>query len=396
MMKVKFEHFFCLFSLALVAVSCQQDSPGLEVSVENPLDFDRKEVVAVETNKLADLLEGSSEENIRVKKKGSEDYLRTQWIDYDQDGTSDELLFQAEVGANATVVYELVIDGTKAAPESDAVAYSRFVPERTDDYAWENDKVAFRTYGPTGQREALEGVPGSTLSSGIDLWLKRTDRPVINKWYAEHQKEPGYYHIDHGEGYDPYHVGASRGTGGVGVWENDSLYVSQNFTEHQTIADGPLRTVFDLTYAPWSPYAVSETKRITLDLGSNFSKIELSLAADEKLPNIALGITLHNNEGEVEINKEAGWVRYWEVVDGSNVGEGIVIDPALIDTAFARQTDIPDQSNLLVLAEPKDKVTYYAGFAWEKSGQVASADDWDAILEQQSKALADPLKVTVK
>ena len=319
--------------------------------------------------------------------------IRHQWLDYDKDGTPEEFLFMAKVAAHKTSHYKIISDSSFAMPEKEAVAYSRFVPERTDDYAWENDKVAFRTYGPTGQKEALEGVEGSTLSSGIDIWLKRTNKSIINKWYAEHVKNPGYYHVDHGEGYDPYHVGNSRGLGGLGVFENDSLYVSQNFVEYKTIASGPLKTIFELSYAPWGPYNVKETKRISLALGSHFSKFEISIEAEDGIPNYATGITLHNNQGEYEIDKEEGWIMHWERIDDAQVGEGIVMKPAVIDSAFAYTSKFPDQSNLLVTTTPKSPFTYYAGFAWEKSGDVSSKEDWIEIIKKQAKIIVSPLKV---
>ena len=204
-----------VISGALLSCNGPKEAPGLSVEVSNDLGFKRTEVVAIPVSEL-NVPEGTDRKNLRLRKDGEETNLRTQWIDYDQDGTADEWLFQADVPANGTARYIVVTDSVNPEPESDVIAYSRFVPERTDDYTWENDKVAFRVYGPTGQKEALEGVVGSTLSSGVDLWLKRTDRSVIDRWYAEHVKAPGYYHIDHGEGYDPYHVGDSRGTGGTG------------------------------------------------------------------------------------------------------------------------------------------------------------------------------------
>ncbi|QBG48089.1 DUF4861 domain-containing protein [Verrucomicrobia bacterium S94] len=45
--------------------------------------------------------------------------------------------------------------------------FCRYVPERADDFVWENDKAAFRMYGPT----FLKGKE----DSGIDCWLKRVD-----------------------------------------------------------------------------------------------------------------------------------------------------------------------------------------------------------------------------
>ena len=383
---------FCLLA------SCESGTKIKTVSVEvkNDLNFSRSEVVGANVSDLSAVLNNNSESNIRVKKVGDQEYLRTQWIDNDQDGTNDELLFQAHVPANGTAEYVILVDSVTAPAESNVIAYSRLVPERTDDYTWENDKVAFRTYGPTGEKEALAGVPGSTLSSGIDLWLKRTDKAIINKWYKAHMTNPGSYHKDHGEGYDPYHVGSSRGTGGIGIWENDSLLVSNNFTASRTLAAGPLRTVFELDYAPWSPYGVKETKRITLDLGSNFSKFDVSLSSDKEVPNYTVGITLHKNKGEGAVNKEKGWFRHWETIDSSKVGEGIVIDPKIVKDAIIHKSDVVDQSNLLVIAEPQGKLTYYAGFAWDKSGQIGSLKDWEIMLEKQSQILADPLTVTIQ
>ena len=379
----------------LLANGCKPEKTeesGFSISVSNDLDFDRNEIVSFDAKNLLDKFEKAAIDYIHITDSTGK-AIRHQWLDYDKDGTPEEFLFMAKVAAHKTSHYKIISDSSFAMPEKEVVAYSRFVPERTDDYAWENDKVAFRTYGPTGQKEALEGVAGSTLSSGIDIWLKRTNKSIINKWYAEHVKNPGYYHTDHGEGYDPYHVGNSRGLGGLGVFENDSLYVSQNFVEYKTIASGPLKTIFELSYAPWDPYNVKETKRISLALGSHFSKFEISIEAEDGIPNYATGITLHNNQGEYEIDKEEGWIMHWERIDDAQVGEGIVMKPAVIDSAFAYTSKFPDQSNLLVTTTPKSPFTYYAGFAWEKSGDVSSKEDWIEIVKKQAKIIASPLKV---
>ena len=194
-----------IFIALVMGISCseQKKATEIELTVSNELDFPRNEVVSLPMASLKDYLKSEKKENIRLKKKGTDEYQTLQMFSVDGDGANEVLLFQADVDAKSESHYTIVFDSTVSVPESDVRAYSRFVPERTDDYTWENDKVGFRTYGPTGQREALAGVNGSTLSSGIDLWLKRTDKSVINKWYAGHVKKSGYYHIDHGEGYDP-------------------------------------------------------------------------------------------------------------------------------------------------------------------------------------------------
>ena len=209
-------------------------------------------------------------------------------------------------------------------------------------------------------------------------------------------KKSGYYHIDHGEGYDPYHVGKSRGTGGIGVWTGDTLYISKNFIAYRTIATGPLRTVFELDYEPWSKYGIKETKRISLDLGSNFSRFEISLAPESPVPNYTIGITLHDGKGDIILNDKEGYYGHWEAIDSSYVGEGIIIDAKKVQRAFDFRTSTPDQSQLLILTEPKQKkLIYYAGFAWTKSGQINNKKEWENHLHDFSKMINNPLKVTI-
>ena len=381
-----------VFAFFFFKSSAQQ----LTINVKNNLSFNRKEIIAIPRKVLLPLLSQDPESVIAIKSTENSDFQRTQWMDNNTDGIADELLFLAEVGANATAIYTISAVKDLIVEDEVGAAFSRFVPERSDDYAWENDKVAFRTYGPKGQEEALKGVAGSTLSSGIDIWLKRTNYSVIDNWYKKNIQTPGYYHTDHGEGYDPYHVGKSRGVGGLGIWENGNLLVSDNFVSYKTIAVGPLRTVFELAYAPWSSYEITETKRISLDLDASFSKFEVSLKAKNNVPNYAIGLTTHENKGTAELRTKTGWFRYWEKIDDAFVGEGIVVNPKIISAAFANITNVEDQSNILILTEPTEKLVYYAGFAWQKSGQVSTAEDWDAMLEKQAAIIANPLEILIK
>lgn len=381
---------------AIVCVSADFVNAQTSVQVKNTQDFARNEIVSLSNGQLKTFLGKNKAEDLRIK-DAQNNYLTIQWIDNDGDGKSDEVLFQAKVDAKKTNSYTIVADSKTAVPESKLTTYSRLVPERVDDYTWENDKIAFRVYGPKGQAEALAGVKGSTLSSGVDIWFKRTEKSVINEWYKGYLTDPMYYHKDtRGEGYDPYHVGDSRGTGGIGIWKDEKLQVSKNFTSSKTIAEGPLRTVFELTYAPWSEFDVKETKRISLDLGSNFSKFESTFETEKQVPNYTIGITLHKNEGESKLNDKNGYYFHWEKIDDAFVGEGIVVDPKIVEKSVAFKSEIPDQSNLLVVTKPQKKLTYYAGFAWQKSGQIQTQKDWENILQKQSKIVANPLLITVK
>lgn len=383
-------------SCAIVCISANFMNAQSSIQVKNTQNFARNEVVAIPVRQLKSFLGKNKESDLRIK-DAQNNFLTIQWIDNNGDGQNDELLFQAKVGGQKTAFYTIVADAKTPVPVSNVTTYSRLVPERADDYTWENDKIAFRVYGPKGQQEALAGVKGSTLSSGVDIWLKRTDKSIINEWYKGYLTDPMYYHRDtRGEGYDPYQVGDSRGTGGIGIWKDERLQVSQNFVTSKTIAEGPLRTVFELTYDPWSEFGVKETKRISLDLGSNFSKFESTFESEKQAPNYTIGITLHKNEGEAKLNDKNGYYLHWEKIDDAFVGEGIVVDPNIVEKSIAFKSEIPDQSNLLVVTKPQKKLTYYAGFAWQKSGQIQTQKDWENILQKQAQSIANPLEIKVK
>lgn len=383
-------------SCAIVCIAANFMNAQTSIQVKNTQDFARNEIVSVSAKQLKAFLGKNKAEDLRIKDAQNQ-YLPIQWIDNDGDGKNDELLFQAKLDAKKTNSYTILADANTPVPESQVTTYSRLVPERVDDYTWENDRVAFRVYGPKGQAEALAKVKGSTLSSGVDIWFKRTEKSVINAWYKGYLTDPMYYHKDtRGEGYDPYHVGDSRGTGGIGIWKDEKLKVSQNFVNSKTIAEGPLRTVFELTYAPWSEFGVKETKRISLDLGSNFSKFESTFETEKPVPNYTVGISLHKNEGESKLNDKNGYYLHWEKIDDAFVGEGIVVDPKTVQKSVAFKSETPDQSNLLVVTKPQKKLTYYAGFAWQKSGQIQTQKDWENLLEKQAKIVANPLVITIK
>ncbi|ALJ01200.1 hypothetical protein DC20_04465 [Rufibacter tibetensis] len=380
--------------------SCQQIPTGRSITVKNRLDLDRtSETITIPVSEVKLLANEFGVENLLVKDSETGKVLVSQTIDNDLDGKADEILFQTDIKARSTKKFHVrgVANGAASRPKSEVRTYSRFVPERTDDYTWENDRVAFRTYGPVAQQMVEQGKPGGTLTSGMDAWLKRVSHPIIDAWYKGYLNDPNYYHTDRGEGYDPYHVGPSRGIGGIGVWENDTLYTSKNFISYRKIAEGPIRTLFELTYAPWQTNGrtITEKKLVSLDLGSNMTRYEVQVESDKPLPNVTVGITLHDKKGEVKADQEAGWFRYWEPMDKSHLGTGIVISPSSVLSYKDHRVPGRDMSHLYVVTTPKEgKVVYYAGFGWVKSGQFKNVEEWDQYLAAFAKRLASPLEVS--
>ncbi|MEQ9303442.1 MAG: DUF4861 family protein [Marinoscillum sp.] len=389
-----------LFVLGMSFVfGCTTKEVVVSVEVMNPSAIDRtQETVSIGIDQINFLNEGLDPDKILVKPSDGDRCMITQWVDREGDGNPDELLFQVSLAAGEKKQYDVFWkeDATEWRPESEVTTYSRFVPERTDDYTWENDRVAFRTFGPEAQRLIEAGEPGGTLSSGIDLWLKKVSYSIIDSWYAKNAEDPGYYHIEHGEGLDPYHVGASRGVGGSGVWLGDTLVTSGNFINYRTIATGPIRTIFELDYAPWSSYGIAETKRISLDLASQFSKVEVSVKSEDAYPNYTLGITLHDEEGRVHLNDSEGTISYWEPMADGHLGVGVVVDTASLDSMFVHRSKVPDQTQAFARLKPGKNITYFTGFAWTESGQVSQPGEWAKMLNNQAIILHKPLIINVK
>lgn len=105
----------------------------------------------------------------------------------------DELLFQPKIAANSQIDFEIVTVSEIKKTIAENLCYSRFVPERTYDYTWKNDKVAFRVYGQNAQYRFENNLPKPTLSIGVDAWLKRVEYPIINKWYKKYSEKTGTY-----------------------------------------------------------------------------------------------------------------------------------------------------------------------------------------------------------
>ena len=385
-----------ILALMLITMLSSFSQKNKIITISNSLNTDR-EFETVEISKTSLRLKASDKlEYYRVKELGTSTYLISQCVDENGDGINDVLLFQPKIKALATKKYEIVLIDLDIIKEPTIFCYSRFVPERIDDYAWENNKVAFRTYGPVAQKMTEDKVKGGTLTSGIDAWLKRVEYPVLNKWYEKYTTGTGTYHKDTGEGLDNFHVGDSRGIGGVALKIDSVYYYSKNFISWKTITTGPLRTSFTLTYADWDAKGnkIKEVKHISLDYGSFLSKFEIEVSGTNT---ISTGITLHNNDGKTESNLKAGWIDYWQPIDDSELGTGIVFPKNTMISAEKYMNPNKELCNLYAaLKVVNNKVTYYTGFGWKKQGEFTTKEAWENYLTNYATKINNPLIVKIK
>ena len=377
--------------IVIIMTSCVSENKKTIV-VKNTTNMERSFETVELTNSFLNI-EDLSVIGIRDKETGQ--LQITQTVDTNNDEVLDQILFQPKIKANSQKEFEIVQLIESEKPKAKTLCYSRFVPERTDDYTWENDKVAFRVFGPTAQKMVEDSIPGGTLSSGVDAWLKKVDYPIINKWYKKETETDGTYHEDTGEGLDNFHVGISRGVGGIAVKSNSSYYFSKNYTECRTITTGPIRTSFYLNYADWnaSGKLIKETMVVSLDKGSNLSKFEVILEGSDK---ISAGLTLHEKDGEVTGNRHNGWVSYWQPHGDSDLGTAIIANKRTFAGYETYDVQSKDLSNVYVhLNVINNSITYYAGFGWKESGQFSDNNGWENYLDLFSKKINEPLKVEI-
>lgn len=389
---MKSTKLFTVLFLNCLIFSCSKKEPYITVEISNELSLDR----TFETVELSKQFLGiESINDFGIRDISSETFLASQLVDNDGDGNMDILLFQPALKANGKATYEVLKLPKDFKTSEEKICYSRFVPERTDDYAWENNKVAFRTYGPNAQYRFENNLKEGTLSSGIDAWLKRVDYSIIDSWYKKYTEKTGTYHEDTGEGLDNFHVGSSRGVGGIAYKKDSTYYISKNFISHKTLTNGPIRTSFVLDYGVWDANGtlIKESKTITLDYGNNLSKFEIAI---EGVDTISAGLTLHEKDGVVTSHKDETWLNYWQPHADSELGTAIVTTPVYFIDSEKYETDAKDLSNAFAhLKVINGKTIYYAGFTWQKSGQFQNQYEWEQYLSNFAKKLNSPLKVEI-
>jgi len=373
---------------AVLGVFCwAQESRAVDkiiVKVSNPLNETRScGTISLELKKLARF------EKVKpaVYSDSLKKFIPCQLIDNDGDGKNDELIFQADFAAKQSQLFEIVEANATNQVKQKNGATAYYIQQRKDDFAWENDKVAFRMYGQELQRTEL-------TSSGIDVWVKKVQEPAMLYLYG---KGHDYFHADNPLAIDFYNIGPTLGCGGLGVWFNGKLYRSENYYEWKIIANGPIRAIFELSYKPWQfgDKKVGEVKRISLDAGANFNHIESRFATDVKNVILAVGITKCKRGGKATYAKNKDRLVYWE---NPHPKFGIVGCGVILPKEAARGEAAEDVENNLLLAKTSDKrsISYYAGAGWSKSAQFDSEEKWIAFVEKTARLIENPLKIKIE
>ena len=380
-----------------------------KVSVSNPSGEFRQQVVEVEAAPLFQ----------RLGIQGGR-----QFIVYDEGGlevpyqlTADgKVLLDAGVRPKGTLTFTVKKGTPKVYP---TVCYGRIYPERKDDFAWENDRGAYRVYGPALQQTGER-------SYGTDVWSKNTPELVLDQryWVEDVVMMPAVeklrrenrqrgdslyrlnsYHNDHGRGMDLYKVGATLGCGTPALMNGTELVYPYCFKHYEMVDLGPIRMTVRLDYGKTliDGDSVTEHRLISLDKGSNYCRMTVWYDGLTKPHRLASGVVLHAEEREsMVIGKD--YVLYADPTDNPRVNNCQLFVGTLYPDGVSQTTkqlfDQPKGGNDGHLLGIKDNYrgepyTYYFGSAWSKY-DVRTMEEWQARTAWTLRSLRTPLKAELK
>lgn len=323
------------------------------------------------------------------------------------------LLVEASVRPQGSASFTLM-KGTPSVFHN--TCYGRMYPERVDDIAWENDRSAYRCYGPalqlTGER-----------AFGNDVWLKNTpDLVVEQRYFTEDVNKPVIaklrksdpaaadalnmktsYHFDHGNGLDCYKVGPTLGCGTPALLDGDSIVYPYCYKDYEILDNGPLRFTVSLTYHPteYQGGKVVEHRILSLDKGSNFNKMTVWYEGLAKPADVVAGVVIHSEDTmRVVLGKD--YVQYADPTDAPDRQNFQIYVAALfpygvsqtVKRIFAHPSNGNAGHALGIMRQVRDsqRVTYCFGSAWSKY-DCKSQQEWQARIDGYMDALRNPLVV---
>lgn len=345
------------------------------VEVSNPTAFDRQsEVVEVQWRDVQRCV--ALPDNVVVYDMKGEP-VASQLV-FDEQGSLNSILFQADVEAGSSAYYK-VARGERE--EYEPKVYGRYVPERMDDYAWENNLTAYRIYGPSLKDPCTQGV---------DVWVKNTSKLIINEWFARND-----YHHNYGEGMDCYKVGNTLGAGALAVVNGRELVLSGNYLKQQCKLNGPLRTSAEFTYdaVEVGDQRIVMHRIITLDADSRFTRQEYIFKGFKGEIEVAAGMIQHDVK---QRNDGSNFVALTEATsDTQNPERDGNISLAVVLDGGTASEDIGSHAVVVRKVKAGERVVMLNGSGWSLGG-VEEHSQWLQQVEQAAERMAKPLNVRIR
>ncbi len=368
-------------------VSCKQTE--LKLTIENPSSVDRQEeLVAVPLSEVQLQMPLSKNESYLVLNEQNNRIVSQQTFD-------GYLIFKSTLKAKENKTF--TIKSTSKVFEDTLEVSGRHFPERYGDFAWENSKLGFRLYG-----KELKQIQAGT--SGIDLWYKRTNRLILEEWYEKDIAKEASYHIDHGEGCDPYPVGQTLGGGTMAIVDDNKLYLNENFESFEILDQGALRITFKVHYPNQQigNHTIKETRTISLDANCQLTKVIQEFKSDSTLT-VGAGFAKRANGDSILWQKSDDYFVYQEPMDSINgqIFLGILYPQGIEDVQIIDNTTIlntkkvvSELPNIVGIQNLPENgiITYYTGFGWNKSG-FQDVLSFQLYMKAFSESIAQPFNI---
>lgn len=402
--------FIYAFALSLLLTPLHAKAANMTVSVSNNDKVQRQELVEVQMKDVYAKL-GLKQGDKFIVKNALGQQVAYQ-IAYD-----GKLLIEASVRPGGTADFTIMPGEPKPMK---TFVYGKQYPERVDDIAWENDRTAYRVYGPALQRSGEKAY-------GIDVWVKNTPDLEVDKRYKtelsnhpkiEELKKAGKteeaiemeqettYHFDHGYGLDCYKVGPTLGCGTPALMDGSEIVMPYCYKTYKILDNGPLRFTVQLDYNPFNigdDKNVTEHRIISCDKGSNFNKMTVWYDGLTKPRDMVAGVVIHSEDTKSIVCGE-NYVLYADPTDNPakqnfQIYVGVLF-PNGVKNTKSIMYETPTNGNAghgvgMITYQPNEKYTYYFGSAWSKN-DVRTMNEWILRSEESLKAIQEPLKVTVK
>ena len=386
------------------------NSARVSVTINNTSDEFRQQVVEIEGQKLFEKLGIQGGRQFIVFDEGGLE------VPY-QLGSDGKVLLDAGVRPKGKLTFTVKKGTPKVYP---TVCYGRVYNERKDDYAWENDRTAYRVYGPALQKTGER-------SYGTDVWSKNTPELVVEQRYwiedvvmmpaveklRKENRQRGdslyrlnSYHNDHGRGMDLYKVGATLGCGTPALMIDGKLQYPYCFKDCEILDNGPMRTTVHLTYHPakiGTDTAVVEHRYIQLDKGSNFNRVMVLYEGLTTGVELATGVVIHSEDKE-SIELEKDYVLYADPTDNPRVNNCQLFVGTLYPDGVSETKKVMfdkswggNEGHALGIKKNYygDSFYYYFGSAWSKH-DVRTMDEWEERAKWTLRSLRQPLQVAIE
>ena len=382
------------------------DGKSMTVTVSNPTAHDRCDVVELSADAVFSALGIAGGRQFLVL--DGDNVERPYQLTHD-----GKVLFQAFVAPMKTATFTLKRGEPRAARLD---CNGRIYPDREDDLTWENDKCAWRMYGPKMHNKGVSGFDtfaknvtypvqdalyhSELTSYAVNARLKKVGRG--SEW-AQLHRDVYTYHRDRGQGMDAYTVGTTLGAGAPALMDGGNLIMPDVYEKAEIIENGPLR--FCVRLQMYEQHGIRETRTFTQDKGTHLARVEVAYSGAAAGTPVASGIVVHKSQPTAyAINKKAGYIAYSDALDTPQGQNGQLFIGCYYPEKMKalKYQPLPEEKaggighvlGITTLAADKP-FTYYAGSAWSKY-DVPTMAVWEQLLQHYADNLKNPLKVEIR